>query len=107
MPKTIAAVRAIEPFLAVFMNPAKQLQALVSALRSCTLEADRAILKSVQGYGCHSSLNTGIRDYTTIAESLSESFLVDRRPRMSDNEEQTRRTFKGYRDASRDTTSKK
>lgn len=98
MAKLIAAVRNVEPFSLVCRNPPRQLQALISALRSCALEADRAALKGPSEHVGQPSGSTGHSAFTATAESLFESFLVDRRLRMRDNEERTRRAFKGYGD---------
>lgn len=98
MNKTILAVRGIEALEMVYRNPAKRLQALNSALRVCALDADRAALRIGSKYSGKEQNYQNQSSFTAIAENLFETFLVDRQIKRRHNQEQIRRTFKGYGD---------
>lgn len=94
--KTIAAVRGVEVFAPVYLNPSKTVRQPESSLRSCALEANRLTLKN--GADARSLTSTACKDriFHDTAEDLYREFLVDHRLRRK--EKGIRRRFKGYGD---------
>ena len=89
MAKTISAVRDIETFAPVCRNPPADLQALNSSLRSCALEADRAIIRG------NTDLNTSF-SYAAMDKFL-KSYYVDRHLKSEGPDTRRKRNgFKGY-----------
>lgn len=92
---SVAAVGDDEAFALVCRNPARELQALLSALRACVLEADRAELKRIRE---HTDFVTSDKDrsgFTEAVEDLLKAFLVYRQIVQREDNNNVCRPYRG------------
>lgn len=68
---TIAALCAVEAFEHLYRNSMKEFQALNSALRACTLEADLTVLRTVSEYEAEN------RNFCSLGNIYSIAWLIN------------------------------